>query len=173
MSFEGYAVAGLIGFWDTTTLPDHKGIGIWDFGTVGEDVVVGEVLCLKADGKRWKARNDDAASMPGAVLAMEDKSAGETCKILRYGVFRDDSWGWTAGSRLFCSSIPGDMTHARPIGKYRQYQSVAKALLTNIIHFNPCVLEHKETAFCGGCSTLLDTGYAAINGVQSLTDNPD
>ena len=173
MIFEGYAVAGLIGFWDTTLLENHKGMGKWTFGIVGEDVVAGEVLCVKADAEWWKADADSRATMPGEGMAMEDKLDGATCKILLSGIFRDDSWAWTPGSRLYCSSTPGVMIQITPIGKYPQYQSLGEALTANVVLFTPLAQEHKETPFCGGCSTLLDTGYAAINGVQPVTDNPD
>lgn len=150
------------------------GWGLETTETVGENVVAGEVLCVKADAEWWKTDADDATIMPGEGLAMEDALDGEECRILLSGIFRDDSWGWTPGSRLYLSSTPGDMTHTRPIGKYKQYQSVGKALTATVIHFNPFTQEHKETPFCGGCGEeLLAVGYSSMNGVQPVTDNPD
>ncbi len=174
MSFEGYAVAGIIGVWNLTLLEDHKGIGEWTFGTVGEDVVIGETLCVMADGDWWKTDADLAANMPCEGLAMENALDGETCKILLSGIFRDNSWGFTAGSRLYLSSNPGRMSQARPIGKYKRYQSVGKALIATVIHFYPFTEEHKETPFCGGTGeTYIDEGYSTMNGIQTFQDNPD
>lgn len=174
MSFEGYAAAGLISVWDTTMLSDHTGMGKWTFDTVGESVTVGEVLCVKADGKWWLADADAQATMPVEGLAMEAKSADETCKILLSGIFRDDSWAWTIGSRLYASSTPGAMTQTVTIGKYPQYQSLGEALTAYVILFTPLAQELKETAFSGGCGeSVLAVGYSSINGVQPVTDNAD
>lgn len=174
MSFEGYAVAGIISVWSTTMLPDHTGMGKWTFGTVGEAVTVGEVLYVKNDGAWFLADADANATMPVEGLAMENKGIGQTCKILLSGLYRDDSWAWTVGSRLYASSTPGAMIQTKPIGKYPQYQSLGEALTAEVILFTPLAQEHKETAFSGGCGeVVLDAGYSSINGVQPVTDNPD
>jgi len=101
---------------DSAPSSDHKASGITCEKTAGENVVFGEVCYMKSDGKLWKCDADAAASVIGLYMALETVNADTTGTFLKQGWVRDDSWAWTVGSRLYCSTTAGDMTHTAPAG---------------------------------------------------------
>lgn len=123
---------------------DHTGSGFLIVDTVGEGVSIGDVLYRKSDFKWWKANAGAVATMPGAGLAMEAKSAGASCKILLYGMFRDDSWSYTPWSILYVSTTPGPPTETAPSSAGDQVQAVAMAMTATVILWNPSyeLVEH-------------------------------
>jgi len=118
-------------------LGDHQGRGIVLKDTVGENVTLGDVLYRKNDSKWWKADADGTATMPGAGLAMQTITANNECDILLFGVYRDDTWGYTVGKILYVSCTPGPPTEVAPVGSGDQVQVVGIALTATLILFNP------------------------------------
>jgi len=116
---------------------DKSYSGIDTEGTVGENVVVGDALYLKADGKWWKADASAAVTMPTEAIALDDKSADELCKLLLYGFLRDNSWSYTVGGLLYVSITAGSPTQTRPSGAGEQVQVIGFAYAATIIFFNP------------------------------------
>lgn len=108
--------------------------------TVGEDVVFGELLYLKADGKWWKADASTAATMPGLRVALAAISANNAGILLSAGVIRDDSWAWSIGGIMYASTTGGDFTQAVPSGAGEQIQIVGVALTATVIVFAPNAL---------------------------------
>jgi len=120
------------------------GNGIITSDTVGEGVIPGDVLYMKADGKYWKADADAAASMPAVVMAMETKAADNVCKLLHMGYFREDSrWNWTLGNGeanlLFVHTTAGDIVQFanKPSATGDQVQVVGYVVTADIVFFNP------------------------------------
>lgn len=101
---------------------DHTWSGAFGTVTVGENVVFGEGLYLKNDEKYWKHDADQNTTMPCVCIALEDKNADQTCKVLLWGTIRDDSWAWTVGSGeanlMFAHTTAGDFVQfaAKPAG---------------------------------------------------------
>lgn len=116
---------------------DSTGSGLTTVDTVGEIVAIGDVLYMKADGKWWKTDADQAATMPGAGLAMAAAPAEATCNILLLGFYRDNTWTWTPGKILYASTTAGDLTDTAPAGPGDQVQVLGVAIASNIILFNP------------------------------------
>jgi len=123
---------------------NNTGGGFVTIDTVGEDVVAGQVLYLKADGKYWEALADAAATMPGKVLAMEAISADAAGKLLHIGYFRHDAWGFVLGNGtanlLYVDNVtPGLVTQTIPGAAGNQVQVLGYCLTEDIIYFNPCL----------------------------------
>lgn len=131
---------------DLSSAPDdtETGNGITTTGTVGENVIPGDVLYMKADGKYWKADASGGATMPAKVMAMETKTANNTCKLLHMGYFRHDSrWDWTLGdgeaNLLFVHTVAGDIVQFanKPAGSGDQVQVCGYVVTADIILWTP------------------------------------
>lgn len=133
--------------WDVIMDPapdsDHTGNPLVTVDTVGENVVAGEVLYPKNDGKYWLADADQASTMPGVVLAMEDIAADASGRLLHEGYYRDDSWTWVLGdgeaNLLFVHTTAGEMVQFAnmPVGSGDQVQVLGYVRGTTIIYFDP------------------------------------
>lgn len=120
------------------------GNGLTSLGVIGENVIAGDVLYLKADGKYWKADADAAAMMPAKVMAMADGAAEATVELLHIGFYREDSrWNWTVGNGeanlLFVHTTAGDMVQLanQPAGAGDQVQVLGYVVTADIVFFNP------------------------------------
>lgn len=125
----------------------ETGNGIITTDTVGENVIPGDALYLKADGKYWKADASGGATMPASVMAMETKTANNTCRLLRMGYFRHDSrWNWTPGdgeaNLLFVHTTAGDIVQFanKPVGSGDQVQVVGEIKNADVIFWNPSLV---------------------------------
>lgn len=119
------------------------GWGIETTDTVGEEVDPGEICYMKADGKYWLADADDVDHMPALVMAMENKTADQACRLLHIGYFRHDAWDWTLGNGeanlLFAHTTPGAMVQfaAKPAAAGDQVQVVGYVVTADIVFWNP------------------------------------
>lgn len=120
------------------------GNGITAFHTLGENVLAGDVLYKKADGKYWKADASSAAEMPAVLLALADGAADAVVELLRVGYYREDSrWNWTVGNGeanlLFVHTTAGDMVQLanQPAGAGDQVQVVGHVETADVIYWNP------------------------------------
>jgi hypothetical protein len=110
---------------------------IFDSATVGESVAFPDLLYLKSDGKWWKADADFASMMPGLRMALESKSADQTCSMLVAGRVRDDDWNWTVGGMVYASTTAGALTQTIPSGAADVVQIVGAAYHADKIIFSP------------------------------------
>jgi hypothetical protein len=110
---------------------------IFDSATVGESVTFGNLLYLKSDGKWWKTDADAVATMPGLRMALEAKSADQTCKMLVMGRVRNDAWDWTVGGLIFASTDAGALTQTAPSGTTDIVQAVGIAYHADKMIFQP------------------------------------
>lgn len=110
---------------------------IFDSATVGESVAFPNLLYLKSDGKWWLADADAAATMPGLRMALESKSADQTCSMLVAGRVRDDDWTWTVGGVIYASTTAGGYTQTAPNGTADIVQQVGIAYHADKIIFAP------------------------------------
>ena len=113
---------------------------IFDSATVGESVAFPNLLYLKSDGKWWLADADAAATMPGLRMALESKSADQTCSMLVAGRVRDDDWAWTVGGLIFASTTGGGFTQTAPSGTTDCSQVVGQAYHADKMIFQPSIL---------------------------------
>ncbi len=126
-------------------LADETGSGFTKLVTVGENVVTGEVLYPKADGKYWKADASAGATMPAVYLVLDATiDADATGVVLAWGDYRnDDLFDWTPGdgeaNLLFVDVNAGALVQlaGQPAGAGDQVQVVGWIVNANQICFRP------------------------------------
>lgn len=126
-------------------LGDETADGLKATVTVGENVVTGDTLYMKADGKYWKADADAGASMPAKVLVVSATIAADAAGIvLHEGYYRnDDRYNWTLGNGeanlLFAHTTAGEIVQLanQPAGAGDQVQVVGWVVDANTIYFRP------------------------------------
>ena len=101
--------------------------------TVGETVIFGQ-LCYFSGTSFMLADNTQARSV---VMCTENKSAGQSCKFLREGFLRNDSWAWIPGDDLWIGATPGSITNVKPSGGGNVLQYIGYAVTATSIHFVP------------------------------------
>ena len=116
---------------------DHTASGIIASMTVGEDVVFGDNLYLKSDGKLWKSDADASTTMPVCAMAIATIAADGSGNVLLYGFARDDTWDWTVGGLIYGSCTAGELTQTAPSGSGDQVQVVGIATHADRMFFNP------------------------------------
>lgn len=124
---------------DSHTLDrDHDWNGKYETALVGETVVFGELLYFNWTDKEWKKTDADAAAtMPGLRIALESKVDGKICLMLVEGDIRDDSAFAFAGSIVYASLTPGDITSTAPSESGDQVQRVGVAAHADYFYFDP------------------------------------
>jgi len=109
--------------------------------TAGENLVFGNLVYLKSDGKFWKALGDNVATTPCIGVATASISTNSTGDILLFGVIKNTSWNWTIGGAIYLSvSTGGAMTQTKPSVAGNQLQFIGTALTATSILFNPNVI---------------------------------
>jgi len=118
---------------------DHTGNGVIATYTAGENLSLPNVCYLKSDGKMWWAKADAEATASGKlVLATANITANATGVCLDYGYFRDDTWNWTVGGKLYLSAASGAaLTQTAPTTAGQIVRIVGYAYSADIIFFNP------------------------------------
>jgi len=117
---------------------DHSAEGDREAVTVGEAVSIGDTLYGQTDGKYWLAdASSETTSKGRLVMAIESKSADQSCTVLLYGKLRDDSWSWTPGSILYVSPTPGGPTTIMPSGTGEIMRIIGHTHAAKIVFFNP------------------------------------
>ena len=112
--------------------------GIIETGTVGENVVFGDVLYLKfSDGKWWKAKADAYATTPGVRMAMASISANASGVLLIEGNVRYDSWSFAANKVYLSAATAGSATTTQPSTTGNQIQVLGIAKTSTTMYFKP------------------------------------
>ena len=118
---------------------DHTASGTIVSMTAGQNLVFGNVVYFKSDGKCWKAdATGGNAAYPAMGMAVASITANAAGNILLHGTARDDSWAWTVGGVIYLSKTAGAM-----IQSYATYttndviQVVGIATNATRIYFNP------------------------------------
>lgn len=135
-----------IGFLLSQSIADHFYSGIIAQFTAGENLVLGDLLCYKSDGKIWKANAVSSLTMPCFGLATETKSAEDLTTVLLKGYFKDESlYNWTTGGQANAAAgliyvseaTAGLATQTRPSASTNIIQIVGFAHSADVIYFNP------------------------------------
>lgn len=116
---------------------DHTVSGNTAPMTVGENVVFGDALYMKSDGKLWKTDANAAATVPCMAMAAATINADASGTVLLSGFARDDTWGWTIGSDIMVSATAGEFSHTVLAGVGDQVQRVGMATHADRMYFNP------------------------------------
>jgi len=116
---------------------DHTATGITALLTASENLAIGDLVYVSGNGTVGKADADSVAKMPAIGLAVEAINANNPGPILLQGMFRDDTFNFTAGNRLFASTTDGGITATVPSGSNDVAQAVGVALSDDVIYFKP------------------------------------
>lgn len=129
----------VVQFWDIAPASDHTWSGDTETGTAGENIALGDLVYLKADGKYYIADADASTTMPAVLIATAAITAAASGTFLKKGVFRDDSWDWTIGGALYVSTsgTGSTLTQTAPSGDLDVVQIVGYALTADVIVFDP------------------------------------
>jgi hypothetical protein len=112
--------------------------GIYEKGIYGENLIAGDLVYLKSDGKYWKALADSESTLPCIGLATISGNAESNNNILKTGYYRDDSWSWTIGGLLYLDiTTGGELTQTIPSGSGKFVQIVGYAISSTVIYFKP------------------------------------
>lgn len=122
------------------TMADDSVSGETFVGTAGENLVWGDVVYLKSDGKFWKADFNATTTTPAVAFCTGTISADASGEFLRRGWIRDDSaynftFGAQAGTIYLGES--GAITQTAPSGSGDQVQVLGWALEADIFYFEP------------------------------------
>ena len=116
---------------------DHTATGITALLTASENLAIGDLVYVSGNGTVGKADADAVAKMPAIGLAVEAINANNPGPLLLQGMFRDDTFNFTAGNRLFASTTDGGITATVPSGSNDVAQAVGVALSDDVIYFKP------------------------------------
>ena len=105
--------------------------------TAGENLILGDAVYKKVDGKMWKSDADLATTMPVMALATDTIAADADGKFLLQGYMYKVAWDWTIGGIIYASVTPGTMSQTAPVGSGDQVQVVGIGETADIIYFNP------------------------------------
>lgn len=105
--------------------------------TAGENLVFGEVVYIKSDGKMGKADANAASTFPCLYMAAATIANNAAGTFLKLGFARNDAWNWTVGGKIYLSTTAGGLTQTAPSATDECNQSVATALTADIIDFGP------------------------------------
>ena len=115
---------------------DHSASGVTTILTASESFAIGDLVYVSGNGTVGKALSNAIAKMPAIGLAVTAGNSNSPAVILLNGTFRDDSFNFTAGNRLFAHT-DGTITATAPSGNNQVAQAVGVALNADVIYFSP------------------------------------
>ena len=131
-----YAVIGSLLL--TEAPADLTYTGVTVVMTAGENLVAGDIVYFKSDGKVWKVDADAVATMPAMGMAVATIASSATGVILLQGIYRNDAlYNWTVGGLIYASGTPGPGTQTQPAGVNGVVQVIGIATHADRIYFNP------------------------------------
>jgi hypothetical protein len=117
-----------------TLTTDITGSGLVCVKTAGENLIFGDVVYFKSDGKAWKADADLLGAYPAMGMALGTIAANTTGQILLRGSIRNDAWNWTVGGLVYLSTTAGGLTQTQPAATDNAIQ------VLGVAHPNPDTL---------------------------------
>jgi hypothetical protein len=106
-------------------------------GTAGENLIFGDIVYIKSDGKLWKGNAATATLFPAQFMSTATISANATGIFLRDGFATLSSWTWTVGAPLYLATSAGTMTQTAPSATDQCIQVLGFALSATVISFRP------------------------------------
>lgn len=122
------------------TMADDSVSGETFHGQAGENLVWGNVVYLKSDGKFWKADFNAATTSPAVAFCTGTIAADASGEFLKRGWVRDDSaYNFTLGAAAGTIYLgeSGAITQTAPTGVGDQVQVLGWALEADIWYFEP------------------------------------
>ena len=116
-------------------------------GIVGEAVAFPDVLYFDLSEQKWKKADYNLiATVPGVVIALETKVDGETCKLLKDGFVRYDTWDWTIDDtkKILYLGASGAISQDPVAGSGDYSQAVGMIMSADKIMFRPSLAMAKH-----------------------------
>ena len=104
--------------------------------TAGEDLVFGDLVYVKSDGKMGKADADAIATAYCVAMALGTIANNATGTFLLRGFVRNDAWNWTVGQPIYLSSTAGGLTQTAPSGSLKCVVYVGMAMHADRMYFD-------------------------------------
>ena len=113
--------------------------GIGETATAGDNLVIGDVCYLNADGTYHKAVATAVGTTAGILrMATATIASAATGVFLKDGYIRYDTWAWgTKGAELYVGTSGGSPTSTRPSTTGQFVRIVGHALTSHILEFHP------------------------------------
>ena len=103
------------------------------------NVAISQGLYFNSNTNMWKlAQANSMMTMPCRAIALENKSAGQLCKILRYGTFRNDSWTLSTMGLYISPITAGLLTTTSPSSSGNIVQLIATPTNVKVAFFDFC-----------------------------------
>ena len=114
-------------------------------GYIVEDIVSMSVIASQAlyydiASFSWKiSQANSTNTMPCRGIALETKTAGNICLILKMGIVRFNDWNFSSNNKLYVSATgPGGVTHIQPSSSGNIVQVIGYPLKHNVGYFDFC-----------------------------------
>jgi len=136
--FLDVTIDKLIVNWFTTLLNDssYSGIVISDLNA-GTTIAQWQLVYIDATtGEYQIADADGTGTYPAVGVAVESGTDGNSLKILKSGIGRDDTWSWTVNGAVYLSTTTGELTQIAPSTTDDCYQPVGRAVSATIVLFD-------------------------------------
>ena len=113
--------------------------GLTMTSSAGETLSVGDIVYLNSDGKFWKTKADSESTSGGLIaLSTEALTVDAVGVFLLFGLFKDYSYSWTVGGKLYLSDdTAGDLTQTAPSDSGDIVRIVGFAKSSSLILFKP------------------------------------
>lgn len=108
--------------------------------TIGENVVSGNVLYIKSDGKYWKANATNSTKVPALAISRISANAEASIPLLFQGSITNTSWSLTPGGIVYLSTSDGVITQTQPSATDNVIQTLGVAVSSNKIYFKPSLV---------------------------------
>ena len=118
------------------TSADHTATGMTTILAASETIAIGNLVYVSGNGTIGVADADAVAKMPAIGIAVTGGNANAQIVVLLQGTFRDDTFNFTAGNRLFVHT-DGTVTATAPSGSSDVAQAIGVALNADVIYFSP------------------------------------
>ncbi|MFA9227987.1 MAG: capsid cement protein [Agathobacter rectalis] len=104
--------------------------------TAGEDLVFGDLVYVKSDGKMGKADADAIATSYCVAMALGTIANNAIGTFLLRGFVRNDAWNWTVGQPIYLSGTAGASTQTAPSGTLKCVLYVGMAMNADRMYFD-------------------------------------
>lgn len=113
--------------------------------TAGENLVFGEVVYVKSDGKMGRGDADAIATSSCVAMALATIANNADGEFLLSGYARNDAWNWTVGGLIYLSTTTGALTQTAPSGTDDVIQILGVATHADRMLFQPQLVQVEHT----------------------------
>ena len=118
---------------------DHSAQGLKTTMVSGAAITAFKAVAVHSNGKIEMADASDESEMPAIGIALNAAGAADVdVEVLHIGTFRDDTFNFTAGNRLYIDTS-GGLTATAPSATGNFVQCIGVALNADVVFINPAM----------------------------------